>query len=61
MFKVATGLHACAVGEVPVILDEYRGRYFLLRGETGRRFLSFLRGSASARDYHALLDAHLIT
>lgn len=61
MFRVATGLHACAIGEVPVILDEYRGRYFLLRGETGRRFLSFLRGSADAKDCHALLDAHLIT
>jgi len=60
MYDLALGLHACVVGETPILLDENSGRYFLIRGETGEQLTRHLRSSAEPSDERILLQKRLI-
>lgn len=60
MFSLAPGLHACIVGETPVLLSEVSGRYTLLRGETARHLCAFLRDQSDHEAQAALIARGLI-
>lgn len=60
MYRLATDVHACLVGETPVVLDTAVGRYQLVRGETGRHLTAFLRNEATATMCAALAEAGLL-
>ncbi len=60
MFSLAPGLHACIVGETPVLLSEVSGRYTLLRGETARHLCAFLRDQSDQEAQAALIARGLV-
>ncbi|WP_242129896.1 lasso peptide biosynthesis B2 protein [Sphingobium sp. Sx8-8] len=60
MFALTPGLHACIVGESPVLLNEASGRYMLLRGQTARNLHAFLSGASNEEENVALLASGLI-
>jgi hypothetical protein len=60
MYRLATHVHACLVGETPVLLDAAEGRYRLARGLTGRHLTAFLRHEATPAMCETLVAAGLV-
>ncbi|MEW6629127.1 MAG: lasso peptide biosynthesis B2 protein [Pseudomonadota bacterium] len=60
MYRLAPDIHACLVGETPVLLDAAAGRYLIVRGQTGRHLRAFLKNEPTAPICDALVNAGLI-
>lgn len=60
MYRLANDLHACLVGETPVLLDAAAGRYQLARGQMGCNLAAFLRKQATGAMCEALVEGGLI-
>ncbi|MBH1999689.1 MAG: lasso peptide biosynthesis B2 protein [Sphingomonadaceae bacterium] len=60
MYRLVSNIHACLVGETPVLLDITAGRYQLARGRTGCNLAAFLRKQATGPVCEALVRGGLI-
>ncbi|GLI98032.1 lasso peptide biosynthesis B2 protein [Sphingobium sp. BS19] len=60
MYRLAPHIHACLVGDTPVLLDTAEGQYRLARGLTGRHLSAFLHNEATTRMCETLAAAGLV-
>lgn len=60
MYRLVSNIHACLVGETPVLLDITAGRYQLARGRTGCNLAAFLRKQATEPMCEALVRGGLV-
>lgn len=58
--RLRTGLYAVLVDDTPIFLDVENGRYFLLRGDTAKRYRDFRVGCASNDDIQALIAQNIV-